>query len=89
MKALLPLLLLAGLAGCMSYESARVGATGSSVQATLYQQVADKERAASPDSGPASAGLDGPLSESVIDAYRGVKGDAGQVTQPIRIDMGN
>ncbi len=89
MKALLPLLLLTGLTGCMSYESARVGATGSSVQTTLYQQVADKERAASPGSEVSPTGTDGPLSESVMDAYRGVKGDARQVAQPIQINLGN
>ena len=89
MKALIPLMLLTTLAGCMTYEEGRVGDLGSTVYATTYQQIADKELAANPGTEVSPAGIDGPLTEQVMDNYRGVTGDAGQVAQPIQINIGN
>jgi len=89
MKALIPLMLLGTLAGCMGYENARVGDTGYTVYLTQYQQIADKERAANPGTEISPAGGDGPLTERVIDGYRGVTGDAARVAQPIQINVGN
>ncbi|QLC72164.1 hypothetical protein LPB260_15335 [Pseudomonas sp. LPB0260] len=90
MKSMIPLsLLLAALAGCMSYEEGRVGTLGYSVYQTQYQQIADKERAANPGTDVAQAGTDGPLTEQVMDGYRGVTGDAQQVGQPIQINISN
>jgi hypothetical protein len=89
MKALIPLMLLGTLAGCMTYEEGRVGSLGSTIYATTYQQIADKELAANPGTEASSTGVDGPLVEKVMDGYRGVTGDAGQVAQPIQINIGN
>lgn len=89
MKALIPLMLLSTLAGCMTYEEGRVGELGSTVYATTYQQIADKEVAANPGTEVSPTGVDGPLTEQVMDGYRGVTGDAGQVAQPIVINTGN
>lgn len=89
MKALIPLMLLCSLAGCMTYEEGRVGSLGSTVYATTYQQIADKERAANPGTELSPTGVDGPLIENVMDGYRGVTGDAAQVAQPIQINVGN
>jgi len=89
MKALIPLMLLATLTGCMTYEEGRVGDLGSTVYATTYQQIADKELAANPGTEVSPTGIDGPLTEQVMDNYRGVTGDAGQVAQPIQINIGN
>ncbi|SFP31042.1 hypothetical protein SAMN05216229_101419 [Geopseudomonas sagittaria] len=89
MKALIPLMLLTTLTGCMTYEEGRVGDLGSTVYATTYQQIADKELAANPGTEVSSTGIDGPLTEQVMDNYRGVTGDAGQVAQPIQINIGN
>ncbi|WP_439862114.1 hypothetical protein [Pseudomonas sp. MBLB4136] len=90
MKGMISLsLLLAALAGCMSYEEGRVGTLGYSVYQTQYQQIADKERAANPGTDVAQAGTDGPLTEQVMDGYRGVTGDAQQVGQPIQINISN
>ncbi|MCC6075950.1 hypothetical protein ACFPTX_16670 [Pseudomonas sp. GCM10022188] len=89
MKAIIPLLLLGTLAGCMTYEEGRVGELGSTVYATHYQQIADKEVAANPGTEVSPTGVDGPLTESVMDGYRGVTGDAAEVAQPIQIQMSN
>lgn len=89
MKALIPLMLLTTLAGCMTYEEGRVGDLGHTVYLTTYQQIADKERAANPGTEVSPTGIDGPLTESVMDSYRGVTGDATQVAQPIQINVGN
>lgn len=89
MKVLITLMLLATLAGCMTYEEGRVGELGSTVYATHYQQIADKELAANPGTEVSPTGVDGPLTEQVMDSYRGVTGNAADVAQPIRIDMGN
>ena len=67
MKALIPLMLLTTLAGCMTYEEGRVGDLGSTVYATTYQQIADKELAANPGTEVSPAGIDGPLTEQVMD----------------------
>lgn len=89
MKALIPLMLVTTLAGCMTYEEGRVGELGSTVYATTYQQIADKEVAANPGTDVSPTGTDGPMTEQVMDTYRGVTGDAGEVAQPIQINMGN
>ncbi|MOA03416.1 hypothetical protein D3C78_1229230 [compost metagenome] len=89
MKTLIPLMLLTILTGCMTYEEGRVGDLGSTVYATTYQQIADKELAANPGTEVSPMGIDGPLTEQVMDNYRGVTGDAGQVAQPIQINIGN
>ncbi|AYC32617.1 hypothetical protein D3880_09565 [Pseudomonas cavernae] len=91
MKAMISLaLLLFGLAGCvMSYEEGRVGTLGYSIYQTSYQQIADKEVAANPGTEVSAAGTDGPLTEKVMDAYRGQTGDAAQVGQPIQINIGD
>lgn len=89
MKALIPLMLLTTLTGCMTYEEGRVGELGSTVYATTYQQIVDKELAANPGTEVSPTGIDGPLTEQVMDNYRGVTGDAGQVAQPIQINVGN
>ncbi|MNZ69563.1 hypothetical protein D3C78_878670 [compost metagenome] len=89
MKTLIPLMLLTTLAGCMTYEEGRVGDLGYTVYATTYQQIADKEVAANPGTEVSPTGIDGPLTEQVMDNYRGVTGDAGQVAQPIQINIGN
>lgn len=87
-KAMIPLsLLLLGATGCMSYEEGRMGPLGSTVYETHYQQIADKARAANPGTDISPAGTDGPLTESILDSFRGVTGDANQVSQPIRIQM--
>lgn len=90
MKTMIPLcLLLSALSGCMTYEEGRVGTLGYSVYQTNYQQIADKERAANPGTEVSPTGTDGPLTEKVMDGYRGVTGDAAQVGQPIQINIGN
>lgn len=82
-------LLLLGPSGCMTYDEGRVGTLGSSVYQTHYQQIADKQLAASPGTEVSPSGSDGPLIEKVMDGYRGVTGDAAQVAQPIQINIGN
>lgn len=71
------------------YRDARVGPLGSTVNQTLYQQIANKEVAANPGSEISPVGTDGPLTEKVLDRYRGVTGKAEQVAQPIQINIGN
>ncbi|MGH8353193.1 MAG: hypothetical protein ACRERY_06625 [Pseudomonas sp.] len=89
MKAIWPLaLLLLGLSGCMTYEEGRVGPLGSSVYQTTYQQIANKELAASPGTEVSPTGTDGPLTERVLDGFRGVTSDAAKVGQPIQINIG-
>jgi hypothetical protein len=80
---------LSGLTGCMTYNEGRVGPLGSSVNQTLYQQIANKEVAANPGTDISPVGTDGPLTERVLDSYRGVTGKAEQVAQPIQINVGN
>lgn len=75
------------LGGCMTYDEGRVGSLGQSVNATLYEQIADKERAANPGDQNAATGTDGALTERVLDGYRGKTGDANQVAQPIQINI--
>jgi len=89
MKSLLPVCVLLLLAGCIPYQEGRVGALGSTVNATLYQQIADKHMAANPGTALPTVGTDGPLTERVLDGYRGVTGDAQQVAQPIQINVEN
>lgn len=89
MKALLALVLLGSLAGCMTYEQGRMGPLGSTVNSVVYLQIADKERAANPGTDISAAGVDGALTERVMDNMRGVTGDANQVAQPIQINVGN
>ncbi|MCO6059616.1 hypothetical protein NG726_23480 [Pseudomonas sp. MOB-449] len=88
-KLVLGALLLVGLSGCMTYEEGRVGPLGYSVNQTLYQQIADKERAANPGTEPSATGVDGPLTEKAMEGYRGATGDAQQVGQPIQINIGD
>ena len=52
-------------------------------------ECADKAQAAAPGSEVSATGTDGPLTEKVMDSYRGVTGDAQQVGQPIQINIGN
>ncbi|MNF52307.1 hypothetical protein D3C84_336500 [compost metagenome] len=82
-------LLLLGPSGCMTYEEGRVGPLGSSIYDVHYQQIADKQVAANPGTEVSPSGTDGPLTEKVMDGYRGVTGDATQVAQPIQINIGN
>ncbi|MDP3816037.1 hypothetical protein [Pseudomonas sp.] len=90
MKVMISLsLLLLVLPGCMTYEEGRVGPLGHSVYQTTYQQIANKEVAASPGTDVSPTGTDGPLTEKVLDSFRGVTGDAAQVGQPIQINIGN
>ncbi|MFI8746636.1 hypothetical protein ACIGKL_15930 [Pseudomonas sp. NPDC077186] len=90
MKTMIPLCLLASaLAGCMSYDEGRVGPLGSTIYDIHYQQIADKAQAANPGTDVSPVGTDGPLTEKVMDGYRGVTGDAQQVGQPIQINIGN
>lgn len=89
MKALIPLMLLTALSGCMTYEEGRVGELGHTVYLTTYQQIADKEVAANPGMEVSPSGLDGPLTETVVDKYRGVTGNASDIAQPIQINIGN
>jgi hypothetical protein len=90
MKCMIALtLLLLGLSGCMTYDEGRVGSTGYSVYQTHYQQIADKQLAASPGTEVSPTGGDGPVTERVMDGYRGVTGDAANVAQPIQINIGN
>ena len=81
--------LLLGTSGCMTYDEARVGTQGSSIYDIHYQQIADKALAANPGTEVSPTGTDGPLTEKVMDGYRGVTGDATQVAQPIQINIGN
>lgn len=88
MKTLMLLLPLTMLPlGCMTYDEARVGPLGQSVYATHYEQIADKETAANPGTEPSAVGTDGPMTEKVLDDYRGKTGDAKQVSQPIQINV--
>lgn len=88
--ALWPLaLLLLGLSGCMTYDEGRVGSLGSTVYQTHYQQIANKALAANPGTEVSAAGTDGPMTEKVMDSFRGVTGDAAQVAQPIQINIGS
>lgn len=80
---------LAVLSGCVTYEEARVGPLGSSVYLSEYQQIADKQKAANPGTGLSADGVDGPLTEQVLERFRGVTGDATQVAQPIQINLNN
>ncbi|EXF45301.1 hypothetical protein BAY1663_02258 [Pseudomonas sp. BAY1663] len=89
MKILPYACLFALLAGCIPYQEGRVGPLGSTVNATLYQQIADKNTAADPGTALSPVGADGPLTEQVLDGYRGITGDAQQVAQPIQINVGN
>lgn len=90
MKTMIPLCMLAfALVGCMTYDEGRVGPLGSTVYDTHYQQIADKPKAAKPGSEVSVTGVDGPLTEKVMDGYRGVTGDAAQVAQPIQINIDN
>lgn len=90
MKTMIPLcMLILALAGCMTYEEGRVGPLGSSIYDVHYQQIADKQVAANPGSEVSPSGTDGPLTEKVMDGYRGVTGDATQVAQPVQINIGN
>jgi hypothetical protein len=90
MKTIIPLcMLIFALAGCMTYDEGRVGPLGSSVYQTHYQQIADKQLAANPGTEVSPSGTDGPVTERVMDGYRGVTGDAAQVAQPIQINIGN
>ena len=77
------------LSGCMTYDEGRVGTLGYSVNATHYQQIANKTLAANPGSEVSPVGGDGPLTERVLDGLRGVTGDAQRVGQPIQINIGN
>jgi len=81
-------LLLPLLSGCMGYDEARVGPLGSSINQTLYQQIDNKELAANPGTEISPTGTDGPQTERVLEAYRGVTGDVQQVRQPIDMEMG-
>ncbi|WP_349569618.1 hypothetical protein [Azotobacter salinestris] len=88
MKAMLPLsLLLLAMGGCMHFEEGRVGPLGTSVYETHYQQIADKRQAADPGTEVSPTGIDGPLTENVLNSFRGVTGNAKQVAQPIQIKM--
>ena len=89
MKRIIVWVALAGLGGCMTYDEGRVGALGSTVYLSEYQQIADKQKAARPGTGLAEEGVDGPLTEKVMEGYRGVTGDAAQVAQPIQINVNN
>jgi len=89
MKTLSFAILFVVLAGCIPYQDGRVGSLGSSVNAALYQQIADKGTAANPGIALSREGGDGPLTEHVLDGYRGITGDAAQIAQPIQINVGN
>lgn len=90
MKLIIPLCLAVLCCGCvMNYEEGRVGPLGYSVNQTLYQQIADKDRAANPGIEVSPMGADGPLAEKAMDTYRGKTGDAQQVGQPIQINIGD
>ncbi|MCF7202877.1 hypothetical protein [Pseudomonas oligotrophica] len=84
MKAILLLGSSLLLTACMSYDEARVGPLGSTVQAVHYQQIADPVLAANPGEQIPPA-LDGPLTERVVKGYREASGDAKQVSEPIQI----
>ena len=90
MKRMIVLTLLAlGPSACMTYDEGRVGSLGSSIYDTHYQQIADKTVAAAPGTEVSATGVDGAVTERVVDGYRGVTGDAAQVAQPIQINIGN
>lgn len=72
------------VAACTTYEEARVGSLGSTVQAVHYQQIADKTTAAEPGTA-LPPGADGPRTERVLKGYREAHGDAERVAEPIRI----
>lgn len=80
--------LLALLAGCIPYQEGRVGPLGSTVNATLYQQIADKNVARAPGMALSPAGVDGPLIEQALEGYRGTSGEANPIAQPIQINVG-
>ena len=88
-RTMIVTLLLLGPSGCMTYEEGRVGPLGSSIYDVHYQQIADKQVAANPGTEVSPSGTDGPLTENVMNGYRGVTGDATQVAQPIQINIGN
>jgi hypothetical protein len=88
-RTIIVTLLLLGPSGCMTYDEARVGTQGSSIYDVHYQQIADKALAANPGTEVSPTGTDGPLTEKVMDGYRGVTGSAAQVAQPIQINIGN
>ncbi len=89
MKTVISLGLLAfALVGCMTYDEGRVGTLGYSVYQTHYQQIADKQLAANPGTEVSPTGTDGPVTEKLMDGYRGVTGDAAQVAQPLQINIG-
>jgi hypothetical protein len=88
-RTIIVTLLLLGPSGCMTYDEARVGTQGSSIYDVHYQQIADKALAANPGTEVSPIGSDGPLTEKVMDGYRGVTGSAAQVAQPIQINIGN
>jgi hypothetical protein len=77
------------LSACMSYDEALVGPFGSTVNQIHYQQIANKPLAANPGTDVSPTGTDGPLTEKVLDNYRGVTGKAEQVAQPILINIAN
>jgi uncharacterized protein YceK len=88
MKSLILLFALGALmGGCMTYDEGRVGHLGQSVYATQYEQIADKERAANPGTAPSAVGTDGPLTERVLNSYRGKTDDARQIGRPIEINV--
>ena len=90
MKIIIPLgLLLGSLSGCMTYDEGRVGGPGYTVYQTHYQQIADRAKAAEPGTEVSAQGTDGPLTEKVLDGYRGATGKAEQVGQPIQININN
>ena len=88
MKKLPGACLLALLAGCIPYQEGRVGPLGSSVNATLYQQIADKNVARAPGTALPPAGVDGPLVEQALEGYRGASDEANPIAQPIQINVG-
>ena len=88
MKALVSLMLLTALGGCMSFDEGRVGELGHTVYLTENQQIADKEQAAAPGTDISPVGTDAPRLEGVLDKFRGVTGDARKVARPIQINVG-
>lgn len=90
MKMLITAVTLALLAGCMTYNEARVGSVpGETVYAIHRQQLADPARAASPGTDISPTGVDGAQLEAVMQGYRSAQGEAAQVAQPIQINVGN
>jgi hypothetical protein len=89
MKRIIAVGVLAALGGCVSYDEGRVGPLGSTVYLSEYLQIVDKQKAANPGTGLAAEGVEGPLTEKVMEGYRGTTGDATQVAQPIQINVNN